>query len=189
MVSLDKDAAREVGREIVTFVPDLAVMLRRVLVDPRVPQAAKMEAAASLAYLVSPRNRLMSLVPVVGQFDDIALMAFAFRRLQLGAGEAILREHWRGSDRTFQIMIGASAALSSPRGMIRRVKLARTLAESTIDRFAGSRRSAAAGNDPHRIVEGEVVNQTLAPDADPSASRPRTARFRRPQSPSAPRPR
>ncbi|WP_322755469.1 YkvA family protein [Frankia sp. Cas3] len=206
MVSLDKDAAREVGREIATFVPDLVVMLRRVLVDPRVSQSAKMEAAASLAYLISPRNRLTNLIPVVGQLDDIALVAFAFRRLQMGAGEAILREHWRGSDRTFQVMIGASSALSSPRGMIRRVKLARTLAESTMDRLAGSRRRHGMGDAPHRVIEGEVidgdrvrgdrvkddvVDRTPAsePGTDRGIPRPRVARPRRPEDPPASRPR
>ncbi len=205
MVSLDKDAAREVGREIVTFVPDLVVMLRRVLVDPRVSQSAKMEAAASLAYLVSPRNRLTNLIPVVGQLDDIALVAFAFRRLQMGAGEAILREHWRGSDRTFQVMIGASSALSSPRGMIRRVKLARTLAGSTMDRLAGPRRRPGIGDDPHRVIEGEVIESDLVtvdvvevdrvhrtpasePGTDRGMSRPRMPgpRVARPRSPEGP---
>ncbi|WP_131770980.1 YkvA family protein [Candidatus Protofrankia californiensis] len=205
MIPLDKDAAREVGREIVTFVPDFVVMLRRVLADPRVSQSAKLEAAGALAYLVSPKNRLTNLIPVVGQLDDVAIVAFAFRRLEIGAGEAVLREHWRGSDRAFQIMLGASSALSSPRGVIRKVKLAKTIAESTIDRINASRRHPAAGADPHRVVEGEVVNRTSAtdtPPSTPSASggsrsdgspssgpQPGGSWTHRPQGPSATRPR
>src|SRR6185369_157646 len=116
MVSLDKDAVRTFGREVATFLPDLALMLRGVVADPRVPQSAKVEAGAALAYLVSPRNRLTNVIPVIGQLDDVAVVAFAFRRLVVGAGEPILREHWRGSDRAFHALIGASSALASPAG-------------------------------------------------------------------------
>ncbi|WP_131748311.1 DUF1232 domain-containing protein [Frankia sp. Cppng1_Ct_nod] len=182
MVSLGRDSAREVGREIVTFVPDLVVMLRRVLTDPRVSQSAKVEAAAALAYLVSPRNRLTNLIPVVGQLDDVAIVAFAFRRLQVGAGEAVLREHWRGSDRSFQIMLGTSSALATPRGMIRKVKLVKTLADSAVDRLGGYRHQPRGGDGSDRIVviEGEVIDRT--PEADRSRSRS-------PEGPLASRPR
>ncbi len=159
---LDKDAVRELGREIVTFLPDFVVMLRKVLADPRVSQSAKLEAAGALAYLVSPKNRLTNLIPVVGQLDDVAIVAFAFRRLEIGAGEAVLREHWRGSERAFQLLLGASAALSSPRGMIRKAKLVKTIAASTANRIGVSRRPPAGGADPHRIIEGEVVDRTSA---------------------------
>ncbi|MCM3921130.1 DUF1232 domain-containing protein, partial [Frankia sp. AiPs1] len=138
MVTLDKDAVRQFGREITMFLPDLVIMLRRVVADPRVPQSAKVEAAAALAYLVSPRNRLTNMIPVVGQLDDVAIVAFAFRRLVVGAGEPILREHWRGSDRAFQVLVGASSALASPAGALRKAKVARSLVAAGIDRVRGA---------------------------------------------------
>lgn len=160
MVSVDKDALRMFGREVTTFLPDLIVMLRRVVSDPRVPQSAKLEAGAALAYLVSPKNRLTSVIPVVGQLDDVAVLAFAFRRLVVGAGEPILREHWRGSDRAFQALIGASAALASPAGMFRRVKVAGTLAGAAFEKVnRRSRGGAPDGRDAIRIVDGEVIDR------------------------------
>jgi uncharacterized membrane protein YkvA (DUF1232 family) len=153
MVSLDKDAARQFGRELVTFGPDVVTMLRRVVADDRVPRSAKVEAAGALAYLVSPRGRVMNLIPVVGQLDDVAIVAFAFRRLVVGAGEQVLREHWRGSDRSFQLLLGATSALATPRGFIRKAALVRSLASSARERVTGS------GNPKTpRIVEGEVVS-------------------------------
>jgi uncharacterized membrane protein YkvA (DUF1232 family) len=101
----DLDAARAVGREVRTFVPDVVAMMRGVMADPRLPRSAKMQAAAALAYLVSPKNRLTNLVPVLGQLDDLAIVALAFRRLMLAAGEDLPREHWRGSDRAFQLLL------------------------------------------------------------------------------------
>jgi uncharacterized membrane protein YkvA (DUF1232 family) len=160
---LDADAARELSREIVTFVPHLVQMLRQVVIDPRVPQSAKVEAAAALGYLVSPKNRLTNLIPVVGQLDDVAVLAFAFRRLVMGAGEPILREHWRGSDRAFAALMGASAALATPRGMIRNVKIFKAFAESAFDKVNGRGRGRTARDDI-RIVEGEVVDTGTPPN-------------------------
>ncbi|CAJ64541.1 MULTISPECIES: YkvA family protein [Frankia] len=187
MVTLDKDAVRQFGREITMFLPDLVIMLRRVVADPRVPQSAKVEAAAALAYLVSPRNRLTNMIPVVGQLDDVAIVAFAFRRLVVGAGEPILREHWRGSDRGFQVLIGASSALASPAGALRKAKVARSLVAAGIDRVRGGGGGGGAGGgghtagDPGRVVDGEVVDRAewvAAPEADggPAGARPRRAR-------------
>ncbi|SNQ46017.1 conserved hypothetical protein [Frankia canadensis] len=172
MVTLDREALRSFGREVTMFLPDLVLMLRRVIADPRVPQSAKMEAAAALAYLVSPRNRITNVIPVIGQLDDVAIVAFAFRRLVVGAGEPILREHWRGSERGFQVLIGASSALASPAGAVRRAKLARSLVAAGIDRVRGAtggtggaggrrgpRAGSAAAGDPRRVVDGEVVGR------------------------------
>jgi uncharacterized membrane protein YkvA (DUF1232 family) len=173
---LNREAVRDVGREFITFVPDLVVMLRHVAADPRVPQSAKVEAAAALAYLVSPKNRLTNMVPVVGQLDDVAVVAFAFRRLAVGAGEHVLREHWRGSDRAFGVLMSASSALASPRGLLRRAKLAHSLATSAFDKVGGRARSGAAGPDgpgavaagdgvpKRRVVDGEVVQRPASSD-------------------------
>ncbi|MCM3886354.1 YkvA family protein [Frankia sp. R82] len=173
MATLDRDALRTFGREVVTFLPDLVIMLRRVVADPRVPHSAKVEAAAALAYLASPKNRLTNMIPVVGQLDDVAIVAFAFRRLVVGAGEPILREHWRGSERGFQVLIGASAALASPAGAVRKAKVARSLVVAGIDRVrpGGSRQGAAAGDQP-RIVDGEVVSRAdwVADSSEPTVA-------------------
>ena len=176
MVSVNSDALREFGREAARFIPDLVVMLRGVAADPRVPQSAKMEAAAAVAYLLSPKNRLTSLIPVVGQLDDVAVLAFAFRRLVVGAGEPILREHWRGSDRAFQALIGASAALASPAGMVRRAKVAWSVAGAAFNRLGngggrvgsvfGQHRPGSEFGDGVRVVDGEVISRDTAGFAD-----------------------
>ncbi|MBL7497940.1 DUF1232 domain-containing protein [Frankia sp. CNm7] len=155
MATLDKDALRSFGREVATFLPDTAFMLRGVVADPRVPQSAKLEAGAALAYLVSPKNKITNVIPVIGQLDDVAVIAFAFRRLVVGAGEPILREHWRGSDRAFHALIGASSALASPAGMVRKAKLATTIAGAAFGRVGGVGRFGGSG----RVVDGEVVGR------------------------------
>jgi uncharacterized membrane protein YkvA (DUF1232 family) len=159
MISKDAEALRELGREVTAFVPDLVHLVRRVLADPRVPQSVKIETAATLGYLVSPKNRLTNWIPVVGQLDDVALVALAFRRLVTGAGEPVLREHWRGSDRSFQMLVDACTALASPRGAIRRIMVAKTLAASAFERISGRDRAGETMAAGHRVVDGEVVNR------------------------------
>jgi uncharacterized membrane protein YkvA (DUF1232 family) len=171
MVSVDKDAVRAFGREVVMFLPDLVVLLRGVLADSRVPQAAKVEAGAALAYLVSPKNRLTNLIPIVGQLDDVAVVAFAFRRLVAGAEEPVLREHWRGSERALDALIRASTALATPAGTVRKAMLVKTLAGVAFDKVGGNGRGRRRANGP-RIIDGEVINR-----ADEKGSRNRDGAF------------
>lgn len=139
----------DVGREVLRFFPDAVTMLRGVLTDPRVPQAAKVEAGAALAYLVSPVNKLTSWVPVVGKVDDVAVLAFALRRLLVGAGEPVLRDHWKGHPRGLEVLLGLTAALSSPKGMLRRSAVLRAVLAALGE---GARRPGGG-----RIIDGEVL--------------------------------
>jgi uncharacterized membrane protein YkvA (DUF1232 family) len=142
---------QDAGRELVRFVPDAVAMLRGVLTDPRVPQSAKVEAGAALAYLVSPVNRMTSWVPVVGKVDDVAVVAFALRRLLVGAGEPVLRDHWRGHPRGLEVLLGLTTALASPKGFLRRSALLRAL----LGAAGESVRRPGAG----RVIDGEVLKR------------------------------
>lgn len=142
---------QDAGRELVRFVPDAVAMLRGVLTDPRVPQAAKVEAGAALAYLVSPVNRMTNWVPVVGKVDDVAVVAFALRRLLVGAGEPVLRDHWRGHPRGLEVLLGLTTAFASPKGFLRRSALLRALFAAAGE---GVRRPGAG-----RVIDGEVLQK------------------------------
>jgi uncharacterized membrane protein YkvA (DUF1232 family) len=146
------DRFGEIGREVLRFVPDAIAMLRGVLADPRVPQSAKVEAGAALAYLVSPVNRMTSWVPVVGKVDDVAVLAFALRRLLAGAGEPVLRDHWRGHPRGLEVLLGVTTALSSPRGLLRRSAILRAVLAAVAE--AGAPRPGAG-----QVIEGEVLDR------------------------------
>jgi uncharacterized membrane protein YkvA (DUF1232 family) len=170
MVTMDMDALRSFAREAAAFVPDVAYMLRGVVADPRVPRSAKLKAGAALAYLVSPKGRVIGMIPVVGQLDEVALLAIAFQRLVAGSDPEILREHWRGTDRAFQALLGATSALASPAGKLRRAKVVTTLAGAAFGRMGGQ-----AGWGPFmgmaRVVDGEVVGRDNEPGASGDWSR------------------
>ncbi len=157
--ALSAEALTALGRELVRFVPDVMAMLRGILADPRVPQQAKVEAGAALAYLVSPANRLTSWIPIVGQADDVAVLAFALRRLMMAADEPVLREHWRGSQRGLDVLLGITTALISPRGMLRRTALLGTVAGAARDVFDSGRSKGRQWRGARRgeVIDGEVL--------------------------------
>src|SRR3954452_10252580 len=145
----------DAAREVVRFLPDSIAMVRRVLADPRVPQSAKVEAGAALAYLVSPVNRMTNWVPVVGKVDDVAVLAFALRRLLVGAGEPVLRDHWRGHPRGLEVLLGLTTALASPKGFLRRSALVRALLAAVGEGVSRPGRG--------KVIEGEVLSRRDQP--------------------------
>jgi uncharacterized membrane protein YkvA (DUF1232 family) len=144
------DAARSAG--------DVVAMLGGITADPRVSQAAKVEASAALAYLASGRGRIPSFVPVVGRIDDLAVAAFALRRLLTAAGEPVLRSHWRGSSRSLETLLALTGALAVPGGRLRRLAVAGAAALLVRDQLT-VKPPGASGRRPGfgRVVEGEVL--------------------------------
>jgi uncharacterized membrane protein YkvA (DUF1232 family) len=152
--------AADTARGLADGAADVLAMLRGIATDPRVSSAAKVEASAALAYLASGRARIPRFVPVVGRIDDLAVAAFALRRLLGAAGEPVLRSHWRGSSRGLQNLLAMSAALAAPGGRLRRLAVAGAAAAAVREQIGSSdfgqvigRRRPGRG----RVVEGEVL--------------------------------
>ncbi|MDH3539525.1 MAG: YkvA family protein [Acidimicrobiia bacterium] len=83
-------------RESLLALPNLVKLLYRLLRDPRVPTRSKALVAVTLGYLVTPLD-LIPDIPVIGQTDDLLLIAFALNHLIKQAGPGIVVEHWDGS--------------------------------------------------------------------------------------------
>jgi hypothetical protein len=143
------------GREVLAFVPDCVRMLRGVLTDSRVPQEAKVEAAAAAAYLASPLHKAVARVPGLRTVDRPAVVALAVRRLLVEAGEPVLREHWPGSDAGFQVVLGVTRLVAVPSGA-RRAAMASTLLGAVGAMGARRPRGGGAGV---VVIDGEVVNR------------------------------
>lgn len=84
------------ARALATFIPDCAVLLRRLLGDPRVPRIRKAILAVLIAYLLMPFDLVPDFVPVAGQLDDVIVAALALRLALRSGGPDLLREHWPG---------------------------------------------------------------------------------------------
>lgn len=104
---------------IVRDVPSYLKLLARLARDPRVSKADKAIVAAVLVYLVSPVDLVPDwVVPVVGQIEDIYLLALALSRLLNNAGMDVLLDHWDGDPASLGMALdaldGASALLPGP---------------------------------------------------------------------------
>ncbi|WP_420128803.1 YkvA family protein [Longimicrobium sp.] len=104
---------------IVRDVPSYLKLLARLARDPRVSKADKAIVAAVLVYVVSPVDLVPDWVfPVVGQIEDIYLLALALSRLLNNAGMDVLLDHWDGDPASLGMALdaldGASALLPGP---------------------------------------------------------------------------
>ncbi len=103
---------RESARSLAGFVPDCAVLCRRLLRDPRVSRARKLALAAMVAYLLLPFDLVPDFIPVAGQLDDAVLLAVVLRGIARSAGAHALAEHWPGPPGSLALILklaGASA--------------------------------------------------------------------------------
>jgi len=83
-------------RALAGFVPDCAVLLKRLAEDPRVPRRRKLMLLGVVAYLAFPLDLVPDFIPVLGQLDDALVVAFALRRVAAAAGPGVVAEHWPG---------------------------------------------------------------------------------------------
>jgi len=84
-------------REVASFLPDVVVLFRRLLRDPRVPRRSKLWLWLLLPYLASPIDLIPDFLPVIGQLDDAVLAVLAVRSVVRGAGRDVVAELWPGS--------------------------------------------------------------------------------------------
>jgi uncharacterized membrane protein YkvA (DUF1232 family) len=100
------------SRELVAFVPNCIVLLRRLRHDRRLPWRARLALGAALAYVLSPVQLIPNFLPVIGQADDVlavtAALRYACRRLPRAEVEAA----WPGERAYLDRLLGT--AKSSP---------------------------------------------------------------------------
>jgi uncharacterized membrane protein YkvA (DUF1232 family) len=79
------------------LLPDLTVLLLRLMRDPRVPVRAKLIALLGVGYLVSPIDVLPGLIlGPLGLVDDLVVLAATLSRLLNCAHPDVVRSHWPG---------------------------------------------------------------------------------------------
>lgn len=83
--------------EYFMILPDLIVLLGRLLKDNRVEMKTKVIIAGTIAYLASPVQIIAEIIPVLGQVDDISLTFFVLDRIVNEVPEKIIIENWQGN--------------------------------------------------------------------------------------------
>jgi uncharacterized membrane protein YkvA (DUF1232 family) len=83
--------------DVLLLLPDLTVLLARLLRDPRVPIGAKLIAVAGVGYVLLPFDLLPEiLLGPVGLIDDLLIVGAALSGLLERVHPDIVRSHWSG---------------------------------------------------------------------------------------------
>ncbi|MFI5055850.1 MAG: YkvA family protein, partial [Actinomycetota bacterium] len=93
------------ARELALLLPNLILLFKDLLRDPRVPRGPKIVLAVGIVWLVSPIDLLPEFLPVIGPLDDAVVAALVLRHLVHRAGAEVVREHWRGEPDTLELIL------------------------------------------------------------------------------------
>lgn len=92
-------------RDLLLLLPDLGVLLVRLLRDPEVPGARKWVAAAGLGYLLSPVDLLPGLLlGPLGLVDDLLIVSATLSHLLNHVHPDRVRAHWPGQGDVLQVL-------------------------------------------------------------------------------------
>ncbi len=110
-------------RDVLLLLPDLVVLLVRLMRDPRVPAGAKLIALAGVSYVFSPLDLLPEIVlGPFGLVDDVLVVGAALSRLLNYVHPDVVRSHWSGrGDALHAIQRATEWAERQLRGVLRRV--------------------------------------------------------------------
>jgi uncharacterized membrane protein YkvA (DUF1232 family) len=89
--------------------PDCAVVLARLLRDPRVERRHKLMLGALAAYLAFPLDLVPDVLPVVGVLDDAVVAGLVLRRFAAAHPE-LIREHWPGPESSLALVLRLAGA-------------------------------------------------------------------------------
>lgn len=108
-------------KNFLMFLPNLVVLLGRLLKDARVPAAEKALFAAAVVYVVSPLDFIPDIFPFIGQVDDLYVVALTILRLLNRTDAEVVRSHWRGGGDIVSLAesIASLAPIILPRRVVR----------------------------------------------------------------------
>lgn len=97
-------------RDALLLLPDLTVLLARLLRDPRVPPGCKLVAAVGVGYALSPIDLLPSvLLGPIGLVDDLLVVTAALSRLVNHVHPDVVRAAWPGQGDALEAIQAATA--------------------------------------------------------------------------------
>ncbi len=84
-------------RDAILLLPDLTVLLLRLLPDSRVPISCKVIALLGIGYALSPIDLIPSLlVGPIGLVDDLLVVSAALSKILNQVHPDVVRSHWSG---------------------------------------------------------------------------------------------
>jgi len=97
---------RSAAHELATLLPNLVVLFRGLLRDPRVPRGSKALLWFAAVWVVSPIDLVPEFIPVAGPLDDAIVAALVLRHVLRKSGPEVVGDHWRGDPVTLDRILG-----------------------------------------------------------------------------------
>lgn len=94
----NKSAIAGKTSEYLLLVPDVFILLWRLVNDKRVDAKNKMMLGSGLAYYFFPLDIMPDFVGPLGFIDDLVFGVYLLNKMLTDTEPEILREHWSGSD-------------------------------------------------------------------------------------------
>lgn len=95
----------QTARQVATIVPNLVILFRGLLKDPRVPWGTRAWVWVAVVWLISPIDLIPEFIPVAGPLDDIIVAGLVLRHVVRTTERAVLDEHWRGEASTLDAIV------------------------------------------------------------------------------------
>ncbi len=95
------------GNEVFQYLvllPDLFILLTRLIADKRVPTSKKVFLGAVIGYLISPIDFIPDFIPVIGYTDDLCIAIYALDNLMNNVDQSIIMENWSGKDNIIELV-------------------------------------------------------------------------------------
>ena len=102
-----KKRAGKAGYEIAQFLlllPDLFMLVSRLIIDKRVPAGKKVFLAGVIAYIISPIDIIPDFIPFIGYTDDLFLVIFALDNLLNNVEDNVIIENWSGKENIIDLI-------------------------------------------------------------------------------------
>jgi uncharacterized membrane protein YkvA (DUF1232 family) len=103
------------ARALAGFVPDCAVLIKRLAAAPVTTRSQRLVLVLLAAYLLVPIDIVPDFIPIAGQLDDAVLMTIALGWLLRTHGERAIREAWPGPDSSLRVVLHAAGASRATR--------------------------------------------------------------------------
>jgi uncharacterized membrane protein YkvA (DUF1232 family) len=95
------------ARELAMLLPNLVLLFKGLIQDPRVPRGSKVLLLLGVAWIASPIDLIPEFIPFLGPLDDAVVAALILRRLVRTAGRDVVEQHWRGDSATLARLMRA----------------------------------------------------------------------------------
>lgn len=99
-----KGGAVEKTGEYLMLVPDVFMLLWRLVTDSRISGKNKVLLGSAVAYYFFPLDFVPDIIPGIGFLDDLVFAVYVLNRMLADTDPAILREHWSGSEDVLSVI-------------------------------------------------------------------------------------